>query len=69
LDGKPFDIKHRCYHFSKDIISIISEAQIEKIHFSIFDQLLRRGVLHQLEPMLLKESPVVQERILRIFIQ
>ena len=41
MDGKPFDIKHRCYHFSKDIISFISQAKIEKIHFSIFDQLLR----------------------------
>ena len=41
MDGRPFDIKHRCYHFSKDIISFISQAHIEKIHFSIFDQLLR----------------------------
>lgn len=41
MEGKPFDIKHKCYHFSKDIISFISLARIEKIHFSIFDQLLR----------------------------
>jgi four helix bundle protein len=34
-------MKHRCYHFSKDIISFISEVHIERIHFSIFDQLLR----------------------------
>lgn len=41
MDEKPFDIKHRCYHFSKEIISFISQVKIEKIHFSIFDQLLR----------------------------
>jgi four helix bundle protein len=43
LNDKPYNIKHRCYQFSKDIIGFISEVKFEKIHFSIFDQLLRSG--------------------------
>ena len=41
MDDKPFDIKHRCYHFSKEIIVFISQVHFERIHYSIFDQLLR----------------------------
>ena len=41
MSEKPYDIKHRCYPFSKDIVGFISEVKFEKIHFSIFDQLLR----------------------------
>ena len=40
---KPFDIKHRCYQFSKDLVIFISTAKYERIYFSIFDQLLRSG--------------------------
>jgi four helix bundle protein len=67
LDGKPFDIKHRCYHFSKDIILFISEAQIEKIHFSIFDRFLRSAT--SIGANVVEESLEVRERTLRIFIQ
>lgn len=41
LDEKPYDIKHRCYDFSKRIVILISRTKSERIHFSIFDQLLR----------------------------
>ncbi|MBC7914431.1 MAG: four helix bundle protein [Pyrinomonadaceae bacterium] len=41
MDEKPFDIKHRCYDFSKRIVIVISETKFERIHYSIFDQLLR----------------------------
>ncbi len=41
MEEKPFDIKHRCYHFSKEVVSLISHTKFERIHFSIFDQLLR----------------------------
>jgi len=41
LGDKPFDIKHRCYQFSKEIVQFISTAKYERIYFSIFDQLLR----------------------------
>ena len=38
---KPYNIRHRCFHFSKEILRFISESKYERIHFSIFDQLLR----------------------------
>jgi len=41
LNEKPFDIKHRCYQFSKEIVQFVSEAKFERIYFSIFDQVLR----------------------------
>jgi four helix bundle protein len=41
LSEKPYDIKHRCYQFSKEIVLFISEVKYERIYFSIFDQLLR----------------------------
>lgn len=41
MSEKPFDIKHRCYQFSKEIVKFISTAKYERIYFSIFDQLLR----------------------------
>ncbi len=41
MSEKPYNIKHRCYQFSKDIVGFISEVKFEKIHFSIFDQFLR----------------------------
>jgi four helix bundle protein len=41
LGEKPFDIKHRCYQFSKEIVQFISTAKYDRIYFSIFDQLLR----------------------------
>ncbi|MGY3215119.1 four helix bundle protein [Mucilaginibacter sp. HD30] len=40
---KPFDIRHRCYQFSKELVVFISIAKYERIYFSIFDQLLRSG--------------------------
>jgi four helix bundle protein len=41
LNDKPYDIKHRCYQFSKEIVLFISTAKYDRIYFSIFDQLLR----------------------------
>lgn len=40
-DVKSYNIRHRCFHFAKDIIGFIKDVKYEKIHFSIFDQLLR----------------------------
>ncbi len=36
-----YNIKHRAYYFSRDIVLFIEGQKFEKIHFSIFDQLLR----------------------------
>ncbi len=41
MSEKPFDIKHRCYQFSKETVIFISNAKYERIYFSMFDQLLR----------------------------
>jgi four helix bundle protein len=41
LSDRPYDIKHRCYQFSKEIVLFVTAAKYERIHFSIFDQLLR----------------------------
>lgn len=43
MNEKPYDIKHRCYQFSKEIVQFVSAAKFERIHFSIFDQLIRSG--------------------------
>jgi len=42
-DQKPYDIRHRCYFFSKDIIRFIGNSEYEKKYSSLFDQLLRSG--------------------------
>lgn len=38
---KVYNIKHRAYIFSKNVVLFISNAEIKKIHFSLFDQLIR----------------------------
>ena len=40
-EEKAYDIKIRAYHFSKAIINLISKTKIERLYFSIFDQLIR----------------------------
>ena len=36
-----YNIKHRAYNFSKNVVLYVGSIQIEKIYFSIFDQLIR----------------------------
>jgi four helix bundle protein len=43
LDRKPYDIKQRSYEFSKDIIKFVGLSKFDRIHFTIFDQVLRSG--------------------------
>lgn len=38
---KPYNIKHRCFYFSKDVVSFVSSCKFDKVFFSIFDQLVR----------------------------
>jgi four helix bundle protein len=40
-DEKPYNIGHRCFYFSKDLILFIKECKYERIYHSMFDQLLR----------------------------
>ena len=38
---KIYNIKHRAFQFSKDMLLFVSETKFEKIFYSIFDQLIR----------------------------
>jgi four helix bundle protein len=38
---KVYNIKHRAYLFAKEVVLYVSRLEYEKIHFSIFDQLIR----------------------------
>ena len=38
---KPYNIRHRCFHFSKDVLKFEKECNYKRIHYSIFDQLIR----------------------------
>ncbi|MEJ7627441.1 MAG: four helix bundle protein [Ferruginibacter sp.] len=40
-DQKPYNIGHRCFYFSRDILLFLKGCKYEKIHFSLFDQLVR----------------------------
>jgi four helix bundle protein len=40
-EEKPYNIKHRCFHFSKEVIKFISNTKYEWVYKSMFDQLLR----------------------------
>jgi four helix bundle protein len=38
---KPYNIRHRCFHFAKEVMNFVKDCDYERIHFSIFDQLIR----------------------------
>jgi four helix bundle protein len=38
------EIKKRCFNFSLCIISLIESADIKRIYYSLFDQLLRLSI-------------------------
>jgi len=38
---KPYNIRHRCFYFSKDIILFVKECKYDKVYYSLFDQLIR----------------------------
>ena len=38
---KPYNIRHRCFHFSKEVLKFIEQCKYQRIHYSIFEQLLR----------------------------
>src|SRR5215468_8184414 len=39
--AKAYNIRHRCFLFAKEVLKFINECTYQRIHFSIFDQLLR----------------------------
>jgi len=38
---KPYNIRHRCFYFSKTIIQFIQQIKYDRIYYSLFDQLIR----------------------------
>jgi four helix bundle protein len=41
-EGQPvYNIRHRAFYFSKNIIEFIRKVKFDRIHYSMFDQLLR----------------------------
>jgi len=38
---KPYNIRHRCYYFSKDVLFFVKDCQYDKVYNSLFDQLIR----------------------------
>lgn len=40
-DQKPYNIRHRCYFFSKEIIFFVQGCKYDRVYYSLFDQLVR----------------------------
>ena len=40
-EEKPYNIRHRCYYFSKEIVEFIRNTKYDWVYRSMFDQLLR----------------------------
>jgi four helix bundle protein len=40
-EEKPYNIRHRCYYFSKEIILFVKRCKYSQIYNSLFDQLIR----------------------------
>jgi four helix bundle protein len=38
---KPYNVRHRCFQFAKDVMVFVNECRYQRIHFSVFDQLIR----------------------------
>jgi hypothetical protein len=62
---KPYNIRHRCFHFAKEVMTFVSECKYERIHFSIFDQLIRSAT--SVVRMWSREVQAIQRKILLIF--
>jgi four helix bundle protein len=37
----PYNIRHRCFFFSKEILFFVKDCKYEKVYSSLFDQLVR----------------------------
>ena len=38
---KPYNIRHRCYYFSKEVALFVKSCTYDKVYCSLFDQLIR----------------------------
>lgn len=39
--AKPYNIRHRCFFFAKDVILFVGKCNYDRIYSSLFDQLVR----------------------------
>ena len=40
-EEKPYNIRHRCYYFSKEVVLFVKSCAYDKVYSSLFDQLIR----------------------------
>ena len=40
-ETRPYNIRHRCYFFSKDVLLFVKRCTYDKVYSSLFDQLVR----------------------------
>jgi len=38
---KPYNIRHRCYFFAKEILLFVKDCKYDRVYSSMFDQLIR----------------------------
>ena len=38
---KPYNIRHRCFYFSKEIVLFVKGCKYDRVYHSLFDQLVR----------------------------
>ena len=39
--ARPYNIRHRCYFFSKEVVLFVKSCKYDKVYSSLFDQLVR----------------------------
>lgn len=42
-EQKPYNIRHRAYYFSKQVILLVKGCRYERVYLSLFDQLVRNA--------------------------
>jgi len=40
-NDKPYNIRHRCYYFSKEVLLFVKDCKYDRVYTSLFDQLIR----------------------------
>lgn len=40
-DEKPYNIRHRSYYFSRNVVLFVKDCKYDKVYYSLFDQLIR----------------------------
>lgn len=40
-EEKPYNIRHRCYYFSREVLLFVKDCRYDKVYSSLFDQLIR----------------------------